>query len=205
MDIVLFGFEPFLEYKENPSQLIVESLNGTVIGGASVRGITLPVIFSKVEEAIISALQNERPQLAIGIGVAGGRNMITPEKIAINYKNSKEPDMSGMIARGERIDHSEPDGIFSNLPVEGLVEELNRKKIPASLSLSAGGYLCNNAMFVIIREAKRNGYAGGFIHIPFHSEYVMQTKKDFASMPLNTLRSGIEVSIEYLMERLHSE
>lgn len=31
-DVLLFGFEPYLEFKENPSQIIVKSLDGNRVG-----------------------------------------------------------------------------------------------------------------------------------------------------------------------------
>lgn len=199
MTVLLFGFEPYLEYKENPSQIIVKSLHGCEIGGNQVKGEILPVEYSRLEELVLDSLSRERPDLALGIGLAPKRNVITPERVAVNYKYAKEPDNSGEIMLGEKIDASQPDGIFANLPVEQLVEELNRRGIPSSLSLSAGAYLCNNAMFVIVREARKSGYLGGFIHIPLHAEFVARENNDLPCLPLSTLKKGIEVSIEFLL------
>ena len=196
--VVLFGFEPFLEFKENPSQLIIKSLDGTTIGNNRVKGVLLPVEYSEVEERIMAELAVEKPRLALGIGVAPGRNRVTPEKIAINLKHASEPDNSGKLLEGDPIDRQQPDGIFTNLPVEELVKELNSSGIPASLSFSAGAYLCNNAMFVIVREARKKGFGGGFIHIPCHSEYVASSVKEsrnLASLPLESLQKSIEIAV----------
>ena len=197
--VVIFGYQPFLEYKENPSQIIAQSLNGREIAGHVVKGITLPVDYSQLESQIVGALNRERPSVAIGLGLAPGRSTITPEKIAVNYKHASEPDNTGKIILGEKIDPSQPDGLFATLPVEALVEELNHRAIPASLSLTAGAYLCNNAMFVIVRESRKSGFAGGFIHIPCHAEYIAREQKNLASLPLNTIEKGIEASIEFLL------
>ncbi len=199
--MVIFGYEPFLEYKENPSGLIAQSLNGREILGQRIKGITLPVDYSRLEELIVAALNREKPVLAIGLGLAGGRNTVTPEKIAVNYKHAAEPDNTGKIILAEKIDTGQPDGLFSNLPAEGLVDELNRQGVPASLSLSAGAYLCNNAMFVIVREARKGGFAGGFIHIPCHSEYAAREKKNLPSLPLALIEKGVETSIEYVLSQ----
>ncbi len=201
MTVLLFGFEPYLEYKENPSQIIVKSLDGREIAGNRIKGITLPVEYARLEALLVTSLDREKPSLAIGLGLAPGRNMITPEKIAVNYKYAVEPDNTGRVIQGEKIDYSQPDGLFAMLPVEALVEELNRRGIPASLSLSAGAFLCNNAMFLIVREARRSGFEGGFIHIPYHAEYVSRLKKDLPSLPLETIQKGIETSIEFLVNR----
>jgi pyroglutamyl-peptidase len=199
--VLLFGFEPFLEFEENPSQLIVESLDGRKLpSGEVVRSVVLPVAYDTIEEKIMKELRRETPRLALGVGVASGRNKVTPEKIAVNYKRTEKPDNSGKVLVGERIDLSGPDGIFSNLDVEGLVEALNKDEIPAKLSLSAGSYLCNNAMYVIVREALKGGFGGGFVHIPCHSEYAARKPlADSASLPLSVLKKAIEMSIDYFL------
>ncbi|MGD1055485.1 MAG: pyrrolidone-carboxylate peptidase, partial [Nitrososphaerales archaeon] len=43
MTVVLFGFGPFLEFDENPSDLVVKRLHGRTIAGHTVVGRTLPV------------------------------------------------------------------------------------------------------------------------------------------------------------------
>jgi len=201
LTVVIFGYEPFLEFKENPSGLIAKSLDGREIAGHRVKGLTLPVEYSRLEELIVAALNREKPVLALGLGLAAGRNAVTPEKIAINYKHATEPDNTGKIVLAEKIDAAQPDGLFANFPVEGLVEELNHRGVPSSLSLSAGAYLCNNAMFLIVREARRAGFSGGFIHIPCHAEYVAREKKNLPSLPLSTIEKGVEISIDYILSQ----
>lgn len=196
MTILLFGFEPYLEYKENPSQITVQSLNGRKIAGQEIKGVILPVDYASLENLVLSTIDRVKPRIAIGLGLAPGRNKITPEKIAVNYKYASEPDNEGKIFRGEKIDQDQPDGLFTNLPVEALVDELNNHGIPASLSFSAGAYLCNNAMFLIVRESKRSGFRGGFIHVPCHTEYISREKKDLPSLPLETIQKGIEVAMD---------
>jgi pyroglutamyl-peptidase len=205
LSVVLFGYEPFLEYKENPSGIIAQSLNGRELAGHRVKGITLPVEYARLEELIVAVLNRERPVLALGLGLAPRRNVVTPEKIAVNYKHATEPDNTGKIVLGEKIDPTQPDGLFANLPVEDLVEELNRQGVPSSLSLSAGAYLCNNAMFLIVREALKGGFSGGFIHIPCHAEYVAKEKKDLPSLPLSNIEKGIEISVKYFLSQLRAK
>ncbi len=204
--MLLFGFEPFLEFSENPSQLVVESLGGRKLdSGEVIKSVVLPVAYDLIEEKIMQELRRETPRLALGVGVASGRNKVTPEKIAVNYRRTAKPDNSGKVLAGERIDPAGPDGIFSNLDVEGLVKVLNGDGIPAQLSLSADSYLCNNAMFVIVREASKRSFGGGFIHIPIHSEYVASRGQDAAlsvdtaSLPLVILKRAIERSVIYYL------
>ncbi|MCH1772283.1 MAG: pyroglutamyl-peptidase I [Saccharolobus sp.] len=199
MTVLLFGFEPFLEYKENPSQLIVEALNGSTMLKEEVKGVILPVEYEKIEDVIVTKIREMKPILTLGIGLAPGRTKITPEKIAINYRYSREADNSGKRYRGEKIDPLGQDGIFTNIPVEDLVDYLNNNGIPAELSLTAGSYLCNNAMYIIIRESKKYNSLGGFIHVPLHESYAARIQRPIPSMSLDTMIRGIRLSIEFIL------
>ena len=198
MTVLVFGFEPFLDYDENPSDLVAKSLHGRTMAGHQVVGRTLPVEYSLLEGAILSGIGAARPDIVIGFGLAAGRDRVTPEKVALNYVNSKSKDNSGKAVEGAPIARGQPDAYFTSIPVEGLVEELNRNSVPASLSLSAGAYLCNYAMYLILREGKARGFEGGFVHLPCHSEWVARTGKQVPSLPLDTILRGAEVSVSYL-------
>jgi pyroglutamyl-peptidase len=199
MSILVFGFEPFLEFDENPTQLLVERLDARTFKGERVTGVVLPVHFERAERSIMRAIDRVKPELAIAFGLATGRQKITPEKIAVNYRSAERVDKAGRKMAGSPIDASRPDGLFTNLPVEELVASLNRHGIPASLSLSAGSYVCNTAMFVIVREARSRGFAGGFVHVPCHSEWVARKKKQMPSLPLETIQRGAEHCIAYYL------
>ena len=192
MSILVFGFEPFLEFDENPAQLLVQRLDARTFKGERVTGVVLPVDYEKAGRGITRAIDSVKPELAIGFGLGPGRERIMPEKIAVNYRFAERADGAGRRMAGSPIDASGPDGLFTNLPVEGLVASLNEHGFPASLSLSAGSYVCNNAMFVIVREARSRGFAGGFVHVPCHSKWIAKRKKQMPSLPLETLQRGAE-------------
>ncbi len=199
MPVLVFGFEPFLDFDENPTELLASGLDGKTIEGEAVTGVVLPVDYARVEKCIVEAVERVAPSLVIGFGLAQSRERITPEKIAVNYRLASQPDNAGVRMEGSRIDQSEPDGVFSNLPVEALASSLNSAGIPAAVSLSAGAYLCNNAMFVIVRESRRRGFCGGFIHVPCHSEWVSKKNKTLASLPLSTITRAAELSVSHAL------
>lgn len=149
---------------------------------------------------VTQSIRRYQPNLILGIGLAPGRTKITPEKIAINYKYSRIPDNMGVTYKGQRIDMNEPDGIFSNLPVEELVEYLKSKNIPSEISLSAGSYICNMTMFLVLREAKGIGARGGFIHIPCHEKCAIESKRDMAFMSLDKMQEAINLAIQFYLK-----
>jgi pyroglutamyl-peptidase len=202
LPVLVLGFDPFLEFDENPSDLVARRLNGKTVSGHRITGKTLPVNYSSIEREIVSAIDSTKPDLVLGFGLAAGRDKITPEKVAVNYINSKVKDNSARKLEAVPIDRSQPDGIFTSLPVEALVKALNRSGIPASLSLSAGAYLCNNTMFLTLREARKRGFAAGFIHVPIHAEWVEKRRKSIPSLPLSTIERAGVFSLEFFLRRL---
>jgi len=193
------GFEPYGEFDENPTDLIAKRLHGMTLAGHTLVGVTLPVDYSRIEEKTLAAIRETKPVLVMGLGLAAGRDKITPEKVALNYVNSKVRDNSGRSLEGVPIAESQSEAIFTNIPVEALVSELNRRSIPASLSLSAGAYLCNYAMYVSLREARSSGFRAGFIHVPCHAEWVAKSGKQLPSLPIATILKAAEYSVSYLV------
>ena len=74
MSVLLFGYSPFLEFDENPSQLVAEKLDGQKIRDNEIKSIILPVDYSKVENLILDAINKYDPALIIGLGLAPGRS-----------------------------------------------------------------------------------------------------------------------------------
>ena len=101
MRLLLTGFEPFLDYEVNPTMPIVEALNGTQIGEYDIIGRILPVSFKEAQQAFVELIEDIEPDSIISLGVAVGRFHITPERVAINMRDSNEPDNDGNAPQGE--------------------------------------------------------------------------------------------------------
>ena len=199
--VLMFGFEPFLQFKENPSEKIVRSLNGTSVGGRKIIGRILPVDYGTIEKRILTEIDSSSPSVVIGTGLAAGRSCLSIEKIAVNYKFSEEPDNKGKLQEGDPIDATAPDGIFSNIKPEEAAGKLNMAGIPAAVSLSAGAYLCNFAMFIIARESARRGFVGGFIHLPCDEEMASKSEyRRFPFMSLDSMKRGVRLVIQHSIE-----
>lgn len=195
--VLITGFEPFLEFTSNPSRIVAEYFEGRVEDNIEYHGKVLPVDYSLIESRLVESIDKINPDIIIGTGLAAGRSKMSIEKIGINYKHSTSPDNSGKTVNGEKIDPDLPDGIFSMLHVESLVEYLNSKGIPAEMSFSAGSYLCNNALFLILRECRKRNIRGGFIHLPVNTEYVTKlVGKNYPSLPVNLMIEGIRQIIQ---------
>ena len=144
--LLLTGFEPFLTFTVNPTMKIVEELDGEQIGDFLIVGKTMTVDFKSSGEQLISLIKEVRPDAIISLGLAGGRSKITPERIAINIKDGAA-DNEGNTPVDEVIQQDGPAGYLSTLPIRLMVDKLNVLGYPASISNTAGTYLCNNVMY----------------------------------------------------------
>ncbi|MEK3980045.1 pyroglutamyl-peptidase I [Psychrobacillus sp. FSL K6-2836] len=196
--LLLTGFEPFLSFTVNPTMKIVEELDGKTIGEYEVISRVLSVDFAKSGAQLIHQLEEIKPDAVMSLGLAGGRYKITPERIAINVKDGAA-DNQGHTPLDETIQLDGEPGYFSTLPVRSMVDELIKEGLPATISNTAGTYLCNNVMYEALHYAKMNNLdmPTGFIHIPASHELAIQHGK-IPSWSHADLKRGIEICIAVL-------
>lgn len=181
--VLVSGFEPFGGAKLNPSQLLVEQLAKEQIPGVDLHTMVLPVEFERAAQLLLAEIKLVKPEVVIAFGQAEGRAAITPEKIAINLDDARIPDNSGDKRQHRKIAADGADGYFSTLPIEKILESINEEKIAASISLSAGAFVCNHVFYVMQHELLDSTVKSGFIHVPL----VTEQAGEFPNQPTMTL------------------
>lgn len=196
--LLLTGFEPFLEFPFNPSQVIAEELDGEQIGNHQVAGRILPVEFAKSSAALLDIFYHEKPDVVISLGLAAGRDRITPERVAINC-NDGPRDNQGVVLTDQYIIEEGETAYLSLLPIRKMVNTLNKHNYPAEISNSAGTYLCNNVMYKMLHEinTKQLNVKSGFIHIPASHELAIK-KQNLPSWSIESLIQAITLAIQVL-------
>ncbi|RDI22009.1 pyroglutamyl-peptidase I [Pseudacidovorax intermedius] len=169
--ILLSGFEPFDRDTVNPSWEVARALDGWQVDGATVQAVRLPCVFGEALERLDAALAvGERPVLVIGLGLAGGRTEVTPERAALNVDDARIPDNAGRQPVDRPVVAQGPAAYFSTLPVKAIVQALRREGLPASVSNSAGTFVCNHVFYGLMHrlatQAGLQGVRGGFVHVP---------------------------------------
>lgn len=200
--LLLTGFEPFLSFTVNPTMRIVEDLDGQVIGGYEIVGKVMTVDFKSSGQQLLSHIESVQPDAVISMGLAGGRYKVTPERIAINFKDGAA-DNEGHIPVDEPIREDGEPGYLSTLPIRAMVNRLLELGLPAEVSNTAGTYLCNNVMYEGLHYAKtqKPSMPSGFIHIPASHELGIQHGR-IASWSHEDLKKSIIACIEVLSEHV---
>lgn len=150
--VLITGFEPFGGETVNPSWEVVKQLDGMIIRGQQVVAKQLPCVFGEALTVLKAALETYQPRLTIAVGQAGGRVDITVERVAINVDDARIPDNKGQQPIDEPIVANGPAACFSTLPIKAIVSALRQQGIPASVSQTAGTFVCNHVMYGLLHQ-----------------------------------------------------
>lgn len=193
--ILLTGFEPFHKSSLNPSQEIVKRIEHPNLIAKEV----LPVTFGEASQKLISLIDLHKPNVVIALGQAEGRTHITPERIAINLDDARIADNAGNSPKERPIVAGGSDAYFTTLPVGELVERLNEDGVPASISLSAGTFVCNHIFYAMQHYCLDREIKSGFIHLPLMESQASEFP-GMPTMPIEKMVRGIGLVLDVLAE-----
>ena len=200
MKILVTGFDPFGDDIINPAIEAVKKLPDE-INGAEIIKLEIPTVFGKSAEVVREAMKKHKPDYVLNIGQAGGRFEMTPERVAINVDDARIPDNEKKQPVDEVIKEDGEPAYFSSLPIKAMVEYMKKENIPASVSNSAGTFVCNHIMYqtLYLTQTEFEGTKAGFMHIPFLPEQVTN-RPNTPSMSVETIVKAITASIKAIVD-----
>ena len=204
MKILVTGFDPFGGEKINPALETIKRLPDTILGAQIIK-LEIPTVVGKSLAKIKEAVEKENPDVVLSIGQAGGRSEITVERVGINIDDCRIPDNEGNQPIDEPVIKGGPAAYFVTVPIKAIVENIKAHNIPASISNTAGTFICNHVCYGVAHLAAARTAAGtpmksGFIHIPFLPEQVIGKPALTPSMSLETIVSGITHALEAIVK-----
>ena len=200
MKILVTGFDPFGGEKVNPAIESVKLLPNN-IEGAEIIKLEIPTVVNKSLNKIEEAIKEYDPDVIVSVGQAGGRPDITVERVGVNLNDCRIPDNEGNQPTDEPVFEDGPVAYWSALPVKKMVERINSIGIPASVSYTAGTFICNHVLYGVryLCEHKYPGKKSGFIHIPYMTSQAVG-KRGVASMSLDEIVKGLTAALEVIVE-----
>ena len=198
--VLLTGFEPFAGAASNSSWDAVERVAETWSSDAELVIELLPVTFARASASIRELIARHSPDLVIGVGLADGRDAITPERVAFNLEDARIPDNDGDQPEDRAVDPNGPVAYISGLPVKAIAAAIREAGIPSRVSDSAGTYVCNSLMYSTLREVEGTGVMAGFIHVPCSPELAAGTDKP--SLEIDEIARGLTIAIEVSLAEL---
>ncbi|NLU70122.1 pyroglutamyl-peptidase I [Streptomyces sp. HNM0574] len=190
--VLVTGFEPFGGESENPSWLAARLLaDGSPDTEPRVTAVQLPCVFGAAIERLRAAVAEHRPELVLCLGQAGGRTGLTVERVAVNVDDARIPDNAGAQPVDEPVVAGGPDAYFAPLPVKACVAASRAAGVPASVSQTAGTFVCNHVFYGLAHLAatEHPGLRGGFVHVPYAPQQV--TERGEPSMSVADMATGL--------------
>lgn len=182
MRVLVSGFEPFLDEKINPTEMIANHVNSCDLKGRDlyskvshfdVRGVVLPVVFDEAFKRLESERKLFNPDVVLSFGLASSRSRIEIEMLAVNYRGGGKTlrgDNRGQVMNGPILVGSEnikaPSTLPTTLPDQKILDALMAAEIPTGRSWSAGSYVCNDLFFQMQERLRFTRVRSGFIHVP---------------------------------------
>jgi pyroglutamyl-peptidase len=188
--VLVTGFEPFGSYSMNPSQVIAETLNGSMFADANIIGIVLPVNFTTSVERAVEAIELYHPNVVISLGLNAKADKIEIEKIGVNIK--RYPLEDGRWSFPRFLEKKSPLLRITSLSTVDMVRKIQDAGIPAKQSFFAGTYICNALFYGLLGYGKDQSLntSIGFIHVP------LLDSQDPQGMPLERMIDAVKVAIQ---------
>ncbi|MFE7316893.1 pyroglutamyl-peptidase I [Streptomyces sp. NPDC057555] len=172
---VLFtGFEPFGGESTNPSWEAVRVAVAAPLAGLELHAVELPCVYGESLTALRAAVDEICPDVVVSVGQAGGRPDVTVERVALNVDDARIPDTAGAEPIDEPIVPGGPAAYFSTLPIKACVAAVRAAGLPASVSNTAGTFVCNHVFYGLAHliATELPHVRGGFVHVPYAPEQV---------------------------------
>nr|WP_314097486.1 pyroglutamyl-peptidase I [uncultured Lachnoanaerobaculum sp.] len=197
MKLLLTAFDPFGGDAINPALEAVK-LVADKIGRFDIVKLEVPTVFRKSIDTVAKAIEEEKPDVVLCIGQAGGRFEITPERVAINVDDARIKDNEGNQPIDIKIFEDGENAYFTTLPIKAMVEAIREANLPAAVSNTAGTFVCNHLMYgVLYTLAKKYPHIkGGFTHVPFIPAQVARRTPVAPYMALEDIKRGLEAAID---------
>ncbi|MCD7756281.1 MAG: pyroglutamyl-peptidase I [Firmicutes bacterium] len=189
--LLITGFDPFGGASVNPAWAAVAQLPEQV-GEYVLCKLEIPTAFSEAAEAVLERAREFCPDAIVCVGQAGGRDAVTPERIAVNIRDARIPDNRGFRPEGARICPEGPAAYFATVPVDAMAAAIRAAGVPARVSNTAGTYVCNDVLYTLLHRFAGTDTRVGFLHVPYLPE------QGDPSLPLEAIVRALTAAISAL-------
>ncbi|MEV6793267.1 pyroglutamyl-peptidase I [Streptomyces sp. NPDC051320] len=200
--VLITGFEPFDGEDTNPSWEAAHRVAQQPPPDMDVTAVPISCVFGRAIDELRDAIEENSPELVVCVGQAGGRTDLTVERVAINVDDARIPDNAGKQPVDEPIVPGGPAAYFSSLPVKACVAAARRAGVSASVSQTAGTFVCNHLFYGLAHliSTRHPGIRGGFVHVPYIPAQV--THRPAPSMAAHDIATGLRAILVAARENI---
>ena len=147
-----------------------------------------------------------KPDITIGIGLAGDRQTVSLEKVAINLAEARIPDNDGDQLIDQIILSEGDTAYLSNLPLKAIASKIPEAGFPVAISYPAGTFVCNSYLYHLLhlQSTSYPAMRAGFIHVPYCTEQLADKAEGTFSLSLETMVHALESVIRTSIEAVEA-
>ena len=166
--ILVTGFEPFGGEAVNASWEAARKLDGWRLGEFAAVARLLPCAYDASVKELVRAIETLKPEAILMTGQAAQRAVVCVERFARNLDDAAAPDNLGLLRKAVAIAEGAPERLEAAAPVKAIAGAIREAGIPARVSRSAGGFVCNHLYFGALQYLRDTGRAtpAVFVHLP---------------------------------------
>lgn len=155
----------------------------------------LPTSYNRAAPEFHKLKNSLQPHAALCLGQSVGRPCLNIEQFAANFAHSPHSDNDGLVLSNTTL---EPDGQTAYrtiLAADRLVNSAKNAGVPATVSISAGSFVCNALYYRALKESAISNFPICFVHLPALPESVLDNPQA-PSMSKELSMRGIEAICE---------
>lgn len=162
----------------------------------------LPCSFGRSTGVLRDAIDRVKPDIVLCVGLAGGRNELCLERVGINVQDARIRDNDGKQPIDKPVVKGGPAAHFATLPIKACVVAMRQAGLAATVSNTAGTFVCNHILYALMDIAGRQPtpLRGGFLHVPFAPEQIARVGTA-PSMAIADVARGIEIILQVSAKR----
>jgi pyroglutamyl-peptidase len=164
--LLVTGFGAFPGAPSNPTLAIIARLaRSGRLARAGVELVTraLPVVYDGAEARLRAMIVDTRPDAILHLGLAARRASISIETRALNRLHPLRGDARRRSPAAACVLVAGPHRLAARWSPSRIAQAASRSGAPATLSIDAGDYLCNQTLYLTLATTR---VPAGFIHVP---------------------------------------
>lgn len=199
MKILLTAFEPFNGEKINPTMKLLEAIPDSSLLTKKL----LPVSYARTFPNLLAELQNENYTDILMMGQAGGRALVSMERFALNWRDSRVADEDGATILEKPIRDKAPAAYRTNYPLRSWLSEAEGLQLPMEISNTAGAFICNSISFEIADHLQQTQQQKNwmFLHVPYLPEQISNKPAGTASMEFSKMLTCVEFILQKILAK----
>ncbi|MFN0125851.1 MAG: hypothetical protein ACKV19_04100 [Verrucomicrobiales bacterium] len=186
--VLITGFGPFGAERLNPSGLVARRCGG----------LMLPVAAEEAWAMTRDEMRCRGATAVLALGVAGGRDRICVEKVAVNELAYSLADDDGRVLVGP-VDGKVADRALGTLmPAAAVARAIRGVGVPARVSRDAGRFVCNHFYYLLLQHL---GGRAVFLHLPRLPEEAARLGGG-PSLSLDQVERAVQASLRLMARSL---